>query len=207
MNPRIILSGLILLLGVITAFLPQKINDSTERNAKEMLTDIQTGSNLVLPDELIKSIINEDPSLQLIDVRTPEEYEKFNLPGSINIPSDSILNEDLEGYLNQNLKQNVFYSNGTTLSSEAWMLTRQKGYINNYILSGGLNKLVSFVINPPEPNVYDSEKEFEINNTRKAALIYFKGSTTVFKTDDTKGEKPNIPDKKKKKKTIEGGCS
>lgn len=207
MNPRIILSGLILLLEVITAFLPQKMNDSTERNAKEMLTDIQAGSNLILPDELIKSIINEDPSLQLIDVRTPEQYEKFNLPGSINIPLDSILNEDLQGYLNQNLKFNVLYSNGTTLSSEAWMLTRQKGYTNNYILNGGLNKLVSFVINPPEPNVYDSNKEFEINKTRKAALIYFKGSNTVSTMDDTKGEKPIIPDKKKKKKTIEGGCS
>lgn len=33
---------------------------------------------------------NKDPSAKLLDVRTPEEYRSGHIPGSVNLPVDSI---------------------------------------------------------------------------------------------------------------------
>ena len=48
-------------------------------------------------------------------------------------PKD-LLEEQWKDYLNQDLRYNVFYSNSTVNANQAWMLTRQLGYQNNFVL-------------------------------------------------------------------------
>ena len=79
-------------------------------------------------------LVDKDPSLQLIDVRSTGEFEKFSLPGAINIPLENLLNPEFEDVLNQDVKLNVFYSNSSNVANQAWMITRQLGYKNNYVL-------------------------------------------------------------------------
>ena len=87
-------------------------------------------------------IIRKDPTLRLIDVRSQDEFEKFSLPGAINIPVTDLLSDAYTEILNQDVKMNIFYSNGTLTANEAWMITRQLGYTNNFVLEGGLELLV-----------------------------------------------------------------
>ena len=54
---------------------------------------------------------------------------------------------------------NVFYSNGTQDATEAWMLTRQLGYENNYVLQGGLNYWAETIMNPQAPKSTSSDDE------------------------------------------------
>ena len=87
-------------------------------------------------------IVKKDPSLQLIDVRSKDEFEKFSLPGAINIPIPDLLSESNLTQFDQDVKMNVFYANSTVVANEAWMIIRQLGYSNIYVLEGGRELLV-----------------------------------------------------------------
>ncbi|NJK97756.1 MAG: rhodanese-like domain-containing protein, partial [Bacteroidales bacterium] len=131
MKPRYILAAFIIPLGLIIAAVPQNTTRQYKLTASEMLNEVSTRTQFITPDVVADMIVKKDPTLQLIDVRSQDEFEKFSLPGAINIPLTDILNEKFVDILNQDVKMNIFYSNGTLVSNEAWMITRQLGYHNN----------------------------------------------------------------------------
>jgi rhodanese-related sulfurtransferase len=203
MSIRFILSVVFVFLGFVAAILPQKRYSSSELDAQQLLNELQLETFVISPDEMAEAIINNDPSYQLIDLRSPEEVKKFSLPGALNIPFDSLLHEKWAPYIDQVARKNVFYSNGTMLASQAWVLTRQKGYRNNYILEGGLNYWFDTIIKPREPKSTDDEQAIAIYHRRLGAKQYFTGQGGEASTV-TKARKP-IP--RKKKKMVQGGCS
>src|SRR5690606_12018149 len=119
--------------------------------AYELLEELQLETYKIDADKLSEIIIANDPSYTLIDLRTPEEHEQFSLPGAINIPFDSLFDEDWVAYIDQDLRNNIFYANGSSLASEALILSRQKGFKNNFALEGGLNVWFDVLLNPEEP--------------------------------------------------------
>ena len=139
MKMRLKLAMAIIPLGVIIAAVPENKTKPYKLSAQDMIEEVSAGTQLMSPDMIADLIVNKDPALQLIDVRSRDEYDTYHLPGAINIPLPDLLSADFEAYINQDVKMNVFYSNGTTKSNEAWMVTRQLGYQNNYVLQGGLN--------------------------------------------------------------------
>jgi rhodanese-related sulfurtransferase len=149
----------------------------------------------------------------LIDVRNADEFAKFSLPGAINIPLESIMNEENIDLLNQDVKTNIFYSNGSLQANEAWMLTRQLGYKNNYVLMGGLNYWVESIMNPQKPSSVSSDEEMAKYNYQKAAgralgsdpSAINSDSSSVIQTNTVKSTVPKTESKKKKK--VSGGCS
>jgi len=204
MKTRFVLSIVLVSMGLIAAILPQSKNSSLELDAQQLLNEIQLKNHIISVDEMADALINNDPEYQLIDLRSPEEYKKYNLPGSINIPFDSLFSEKWVPYVDQIARKNVFYSNGTTLSSEAWMLTKQKGYQNNYILMGGLNNWYATILNPKEPTSTDSEDAFKAYQMRLAAKQFFTGEGASSAAVTLQPKKP-VP--RRKKKMVAGGCS
>ncbi|MBT3300443.1 MAG: rhodanese-like domain-containing protein [Candidatus Marinimicrobia bacterium] len=200
------LTAILFGLGLVIAFVPENTTKQYKLTAGEMLTEIQFGTEMVSSDELADWLINKDPSIQLIDIRTPKEYEQFHLDNAINIPLNQILEDEWVDYVDQGIKMNIFYSNGTTLSHEAWMITRQLGYENNYVLQGGLNYWTETILNPSIPSPYSADDEIAKYEFRKGASQYFggdvKSSTSQSKS---KASKPKIK-RKKKKKAPQGGC-
>jgi sulfur-carrier protein adenylyltransferase/sulfurtransferase len=73
------------------------------------------------PVDMADILIKKAPSIQLIDVRTPDQFEKFSLPNTINIPLTELLAEKNRDILNHS----VYYSNGTTDAVKAWMISKQ----------------------------------------------------------------------------------
>ena len=151
MKARLILASTLIPLGLIIAAVPENTTKPYKLTADELLEEVKSGTQFIGPDQVADMVISKDPSLQLIDVRSAAEYEKFNLPNSINIPLVDILNPEWEEYINQDVNLNVFYSNGTNDANQAWMITRQLGYKNNYVLQGGLNYWAETVLNPEAP--------------------------------------------------------
>ena len=184
--------------------MPQKKNSSTELDAQQLLNEIQLENHVISVDEMANAIINNDPMYQLIDVRTEADYKAYSLPGAINIPFDSLFSDTWTPYIDQIARKNVFYSNGTTLASQAWMLTKQKGYKNNYILKGGLNNWYATILNPEEPASTDGEEAFFNYQARLGMKQYFTGAGAVSAASSTKAKKP-VP--RRKKKMVAGGCS
>ena len=203
MRIRFVLSIVLVCLGLVAAILPQKKNSSIELDAQQLLNEIQLGNYVVSVDEMANALINNDPEYQLIDLRSTEEFKAYSLPGALNIPFDSLFSETWAPYIDQIARKNVFYSNGTTLSSEAWMLTRQKGFKNNYILRGGLNNWYATIIEPKEPESTDGEEAFFQYQARLGMKQYFTGAGAVSST--VKKAKKPIP--RRKKKMVAGGCS
>lgn len=204
-RPLWILAVILVALGATAALLPEKNTPAAALNTEEMLGAMLRQDYVYSADELADLLIQKDPSIQLIDVRTAKEYTAYSLPGAINIPMDSLLSPSWGGYLDQDVKKNIFYSNGSTLASEAWMLTRQRGYRNNYLLAGGLNHWFEVIIQPQAPPSTAPESEFVRYQTRLAASQYFTGAE-VESGSSGAGSTP-LPVMRKKKKMVKGGCS
>ncbi|NOZ48314.1 MAG: rhodanese-like domain-containing protein [Chlorobi bacterium] len=206
MNPRLILAAFIITLGLIIAAVPENTTKQYKLTANQLLDEIKSDMQFISTDEVADMIINKDPSIQLIDVRSPDQFEKFSLPNAINIPLVSILSDEWTDVLDQDVKMNIFYSNGTLDANEAWMITRQLGYENNYVLQGGLNYWAETIMNPKAPKSTSPDDEFAKYDFRKGASAAL-GGATVSNTGNTskKSTKPKIKRKKKKKRAA-GGC-
>jgi rhodanese-related sulfurtransferase len=207
MKPRTVLALFIIPMGLIIAAIPQNITQPYKLTAEELLSEVNTRTQYITPDVVADMIIKKDPSLNLIDVRSQDEYEKFSLPGAINIPSADLLSENYTDILNQDIKMNVFYSNGTLTANEVWMVLRQLGYENNYVLEGGLNYWFEAILNPQKPASTSSDEEFARYDFRKSAGMALGGGGVIQSTANqgNTSVKPAVKSVPKKKKAA-GGC-
>lgn len=197
----------ILFVGAIWLLMSPSPARIAKLDAKDMLIEIQKDAYLLSVDDIAKAIINNDPSILLIDLRDAKEYAKFSLPNSVNIPLDSLLTDNWIGYLDQVGMKSILYSNGTSLSTDAWMLTRQLGYKNVYILRGGVNEWISNIIAPKEPETTESKEAIETYNFRLAAKQFFTGVKVENQQNSGSSTAIKVNTSKKKKKAAEGGCS
>ena len=116
--------------------------------------------------------------------------------------------------MNQSKNTVVLYSNGSVEAVEAWMLCRQKGYENIYVLQGGLNYWYETILNPAKPASTMSDEELAKYDFRRAAGSTMGGGAACC--DTTKGatmpvatpaaSAPKPIQGVKKKKGASGGC-
>lgn len=208
-NSRIVISVVLILLGFIIAAVPENTTKPYRLTPEQLLNEIKSGTQFIQPDQVADMLINKDPYLRLIDVRSADAYEKFHLPGAMNIPLDDVLSDQWMDILDQDIYMNVLYSNGTTHSNEAWMLVRQLGYANNYVMEGGLNHWVETILNPSAPASTSPSDEFAKYDFRRGAGISL-GAGSVSATQDEGSStipKPAVITRPKKKKVASGGCS
>jgi len=204
-NPRILLAMFVVPLGIILAFVPANTTHPYKLSPTDLLEHVNSGMQYFTPDEVAHMVVTKDPSLVLIDIRSETDYEKFHLPGAINIPLSSLLEDEWRDYVDQDLRYNVFYSNGTVNANQAWMLTRQLGYQNNYVLQGGLNYWVESIMNPTKPGSTSPNEEIAKYDFRKGAGQALGGGTVMESSSQVAPELPKIAPRPKKKKA-QGGC-
>jgi len=202
-----LLAMFIIPMGLIIAAVPQNKTKQYKLTADELLAEVNTRTQYITPDAIADMIIKKDPSLRLIDVRSQDEFEKFSLPGAINIPLTDLLSDQYNNILNQDVKMNVFYSNGSLVANEAWMITRQLGYLNNYVLEGGVNNWFDAFMNTEKPSSTSPDEEFAKYDFRKSAGAVLGGGAVITTNQDQSAPsaKPAIKPAAKKKKAA-GGC-
>jgi rhodanese-related sulfurtransferase len=208
MKPLKLLGLFIIPMGLIIAAVPQNKTNPYKLTAEELLNEVNTRNQYVTADVVADMIVKKDPTLRLIDVRSQDEFEKFSLPGAINIPAADLLSVEYADILNQDVKMNVLYSNGTLAANEAWMVTRQLGFTNNYVLEGGLNYWFDAILNPQKPASTSPDEEFAKYDFRKSAGQALGGAgLTVQSASDqaNTSAKPAVKPVAKKKKAS-GGC-
>jgi rhodanese-related sulfurtransferase len=207
MKPLKLLAIVIIPLGIILAAVPADKTKRFKLSADELLQEAGTGAQFISPDVIADMLVQKDPSLQLIDVRTPEEFDAFSLPGAINIPLSNLLADENTNILNQDARMNVFYSNGSVTANEAWMLTRQLGYENNFVMEGGLNYWFGNILSAQAPSQTNPNEEFAKYDFRKSAAAALGGGGVVATEGSAtapKAAKPPVASKAKKKAA--GGC-
>jgi sulfur-carrier protein adenylyltransferase/sulfurtransferase len=207
MKPRILLAAFIIPLGLIIAAVPQNKTHPYKLSATELLKELNTRAQFITPETVADMLVKKDPALQLIDVRSQDEFEKFSLPGAINIPITDLLSDENMTQFDQDVKMNVLYANSTVMANEAWMITRQLGYSNIFVLEGGLNYWFDAILNPKQPSSASSDEEFAKYDFRKSAAQALGGGAVSVQPAEgnAASPKPAIQAMPKKKKAA-GGC-
>lgn len=200
---RFILVGLFI--GAFWLLLTNDYNKKSNLKPDELHKKIIEKNRYFTPEELAHLIISEDPSLQLIDVRDAKSYAKFTLKGALNIPLKKFLEQDNLAYLDQNVYKTIIFSNGNTDSDVAWILATRLGYKNVFVLKGGLNEWVEFILQPEDHSVVWDRIDDQMYQYRKGASEYFGGKKSEVEGDSGPSVVKPAPVKRKKKE-VEGGC-
>jgi rhodanese-related sulfurtransferase len=202
MNTRVKFSIILLGLGLILALLPLSGSRSFTVNPKKLLSEVLDNSTYFTVDQVAKFMVSEDSSVQIIDLRTPEEFRTLNIPGSINIPYSKLLDNDPGSFLNNGKARNIFYSNGDFDSNYAIAFERGLNFNNTYVMKGGLNEWFNTVMNSNFTGERISARENALFETRTRARKMF-------------NEMNSMPDSLKMKfirskhiaaKKLDGGC-
>lgn len=209
--PRKRLGLLAVLLGFIAIFAGSPFDRvETKINAKEMSmlsVDEITNVNVEqLADDIIKSKFN----FRLIDLRKSDEYAKYNIPSSENIPVDRLLKSDLAR--NDNI---LLYSDNDFETAQAWFLLKSNNFKGVSVLKGGLKTWQENILFPtcgcdPNPTKEQQHKHNKLAEISK----YFGGSMQTGSVVNSKVdmkmpeiEAPtNIKLKKAKGKKKREGC-
>jgi rhodanese-related sulfurtransferase len=195
--------AVLLVLAIGLMFLPE----SSQRESVDpeiLFQKIQSTSRYLSPDHVAERMINEDPTIFLIDVRSPDQYADYSLPGAFNIPLDEMALPDWEDYFKQEGIDVILFSNSHLHADQAWIIGSRFGYNNMYVMEGGLNKWFKDIMNPVQPSETASNEEFELYSFRKAAYQHFGGASITESVPDQPMEMPVV--KRKKKEVTEGGC-
>ena len=202
MNPREKLSAVLLSLGLILALLPLSSNRSFIVKPHKLVEEVLDKDTYLTADQVARLVASEDNTVQLIDLRTSEEFRAFNIPGSVNVPYNEFLDRDPDRILNSGKTKYIFYSNGDLYSNYALVIAKGLKYNNMYVMRGGLNEWFSTVMN--------SSFTGERISARENALFESRGRAKKLFT-----ELNSLPDSLKQKfieskhiaaKKLDGGC-
>lgn len=203
----LLLSVLAIVAGLFLWILPMQEN-TRELSPEMLLDEIKDQTRYYSTDQVAKMIIENDPSILLVDVRTNKDFEAFKLPGSINIPMDSLLLPDPLALISDDARSIVFISRDGILAEQSWLLCKRWGMKNIHVMKGGLDRWVETILNPELPPEAAAGVEHDLYQARLGARQFFTGTGNVVTQSPSTTERPqNIPVTPRKKKTAtEGGC-
>jgi rhodanese-related sulfurtransferase len=201
METRRKFSLLLILLGILLALLPISANRSFTENPGRLLSDVLSKEASFTVDQIAEFIIREDSTVQLIDLRLPEESKKMTIPGAVNIPYPEFIQKDPEIYINKAIK-NIFFSNGDIESSYALVYARGLGYKNSYIMEGGVSEWVKTIIESKFSGERITARENALFETRKRAGEMFTELNSLPDSLKTRF----LESKRFSAKKLDGGC-
>lgn len=196
------ISLLLLLLSLLLALLPLSANRSFTAKPAKLLSDVLNQDVSFTADQVAAFIVREDSSVQLIDLRSSDEFRKQAIPGAINIPYPEFIRRDQDVWLNNKNIRNIFCSTGDTESYYALVYARGLGYNNSYVMKGGITEWVRTVVEAKFTGDRITARENALFETRRLAGEMFT-------------ELNNLPDSLKTKflesrkfsaKKLDGGC-
>ena len=180
-----------------------KDKEPDQIDPQQLLAELVQPTRYVSTDQIAKLIISKDPSLMLIDVRDEDSFNEYSIPGAVNLPIDSLMSNDYQGYLGIPGMKVVLYSNDDIKADQTWMLAKRMGYNSIYVLKGGLNCWMETIIDPVVPESDASYADIETYSFRKGAQIYFTGS----ESESAESSKIEVQvNRREKTSAASGGC-
>lgn len=141
----------LLVVGVTAAAWP----DYQERMLAKSADDAYRRANPVdrmTADEAAFRIVDADPLLLLVDVRAPEAFATWTLPGAVSVPAADLFGRGLPPELAQRHRRKVFFADGERQADEAATLARLLGYENVAVLEGGLVQFRASILDSGGPS-------------------------------------------------------
>ncbi len=149
-------------------------------------------------DELAFRIVNNDPRLRIIDVRTPGAFGRLALPGSQNVALRDLFSKDSVSLLSARHVKKVFVGDTEAAERAACLLAETLGYENLAVLKGGFGAFQATFLNaapaPPEAGRWAADVA-QFREKARGDILQMIASS--------KATGPKVP---KKQKKIVGGC-
>lgn len=123
---------------VVVIILTASTPSSVEMLNEEIENNLQNENyiyNKFSSDKLLSELSANHNTINLIDLRSPEEFKKEHIPLSINIPLEDIRSYGWQDYFKQNFKKNIFYSDNIDDAKRAYLITSYIGSTEKYILN------------------------------------------------------------------------
>ena len=135
---------LVIFASVLLLVLPSQPRSSwRETDATTILEELASRKHYICPDHVAFSIMQgKDHPVLLVDVRDPADYNRFTLPGAINIPLNEILQRHWRPVLESHDYRVALFSCSDTHAGEAWLVARRAGMKDLKVLEGGLNNFL-----------------------------------------------------------------
>ncbi len=146
MNARIKITVLLVGLGILLAFMPNPSSKTFKLKPDDLLEKSVSSEIYFSVDQVARFVITEDSTVQLIDLRSADEFRKCNIPGAVNIPFDDLLNPAWSVYFSQKNVRTIFYGNGDQNANVAWTIATGLGTENCFVMKGGLNEWFKTVV-------------------------------------------------------------
>lgn len=205
MNKKyLLLAGIVIALGIGMLFMPEKDADK-QVQPEILLAAIDDPSRFLSTDDITDRLVKQDPALLLIDVRPNSQFDAFSIPGSINIPVDSLLSGPALEMLAQKAKDKVFCSNADVTSEQAWIVCRRLGMERIYVMRGGVNEWFKTIVKAEKPAETAPSEALDLYHFRLAACQHFFGSKQTATAPAPVKKKVNVA-KKPAAASSGGGC-
>jgi rhodanese-related sulfurtransferase len=195
------------ILGSVLAFSPLDKEPVPATKFDKLAESITNRSDHITAEQLGQLIIDKDPDFQIIDIRDKSEYDKFHLQSAINIPLQTLFDDENLEFIDPE-KLVILYSNGGTHAAQAWVLLQQMGYTNTTVLLGGLNYWVDVYTNPTPPEgVYEDSELFNYQFQISAGNYLMGNGKAIEQTQENPEPiKIKIPPKRKRAVSADEGC-
>ncbi len=191
------LAVVVIIIGLFSFALPEK-NSVILKNAENPEVISKTNFNVMSSDELAYRLMEDENSIQIFDLRSKEEFEKFSLPGAINITTDFLLGKDGYKLLSLKSKKNIFISDNEKDEKKAAYIAMDLGYKKIFILEGGIQEFQKNILDYKKPTSFANKREEDVAKFREIASR--KIPILIEKSKSKKGEQPT------KTKRVLGGC-
>ena len=196
-NKRVMAAGVVYFLVAVLLFFTPERKDKLYEKANDAKFTASLNIPFMSPDELAFRLIDRDNKLMVIDVRNRDDFSKFNLPGSTNIPYAELTGKSSSDMIKKSYKKLVFYDNDGSDAVKAAALANLLGNNNTAVLKGGINDFVK--------TFTDVQKPDSASMNLSAEQTYLFKSTALQRLDELSKSlaKPLVPVAVKKNK---GGC-
>jgi len=174
---------------------------------QQTIDAIMESGNEILPEDVAYYVEFDEPGFIYIDLRSPYEFAKGNIPTSINIPQTNLLEKATLEFFNEIKKDSlimVLIGNDEAAAIGPWLILKQLGYNNTMVMKGGWNYYANESLDPydmpeiPKYMVEDAAYDFvSIMETMKSSPAA---------ASETDAPEIVLPTRKKKKGAVEGGC-
>ncbi|MGB3017889.1 MAG: rhodanese-like domain-containing protein, partial [Ignavibacteria bacterium] len=181
-----------------TAFLmPERQSDILSRASDKNVLNTFHPEKMTV-DEFAFRIIDGDRKLNIVDLRSKEDFTQMSLPNSVNMNYENLFGKDAAKTFSKKNASYVIIANTEDEETKAAYIAREIGYENVYVLSDGMNGFRDNVINFKAPQNIGTRHESDLYKFREKASILI---PEIIKENKNKGVQEN-----KESKRALGGC-
>jgi rhodanese-related sulfurtransferase len=179
------LAGVAFLLGVLALIIGNSNDrDKITVNAREVALSTVNDQDKIEVTALADWLIKGNAYFTLVDLRTEKEFSEYNIPTSVNIKMEELLNSNLR----RNQKY-LFYGHDDIASAQAWFILKSAGYTGVYILKGGMTSWKNQILYPERAAVITPEDSLKFEKIKEVSL-HFGGVPRVQVSGQTTSETP-----------------